>query len=145
VDRPHASKTVEDALRGELQSGPSPAAVAAIDRRVKTALRAPSGSRGTARQLRRMTLAPVAALVAAVVLGAVVVAAALVLTAEDQRVFDVTACMRDRGWNVADPNVENGTGHVVPGFSTIVDDASQHAFNADLEDCATNAGIPLVR
>jgi len=60
-------------------------------------------------------------------------------------VFDVTACMRDRGWNVADPNVENGTGHVVPGFSTIVDDASQQAFNDDLEDCATNAGVPLER
>jgi len=75
----------------------------------------------------------------------VVVAAALVLTADDQRMYDVTACMRNRGWEVADPNVEDGTGHVVPGFSTTVDDARQQAFNADLEECATNAGIPLER
>lgn len=97
------------------------------------------------RRLRRFTVAPVAALVAALVLGTVVVAAALVLTAEDQRVYDLTACMRARGWQVADPNTENGTGHVVPSFSSVVSGGDQQAFNADLEACATEAGIPLER
>ena len=94
--------------------------------------------------LRRMTVTSVAAIVLAVALGTALVAA-LVLTAEDQRVFDLTACMGAQGWDLADPNVENGTDHVVPGFSTIVDEAKQEAFNADLESCAMDAGIPLER
>jgi hypothetical protein len=85
------------------------------------------------------------ALVAAFVLGTVVAAAALVLTAEDQRVYDLTGCMENRGWEVANPNVESGTGHVTPGFSTIVDPSQQQAFNADFEDCATEVGIPFER
>lgn len=130
----------------ELQLSPSPTAAATIDRRITVALGAqPFGGDRAERWRRRLTLAPIAAVVAALVLGTVVVAAALVLTADDQRVYDVTACMRSRGWEVADPNVEDGTGHVVPGFSTTVDDARQQAFNADLEECATNAGIPLER
>jgi len=92
-----------------------------------------------------MTVAPVVAVVLGLALGTAVVAAALVLTAEDQRVFDLTACMRGQGWDVADPNVENGTDHVVPGFSAILDETQQQAFNADLEACATEAGIPAER
>jgi hypothetical protein len=146
VDRPETSTTLEDALRSELRSGPSPAAVAAIDRRVSAALAEPSDvSARTTHRLRRFAVAPVVALAAALVLGTVIATEALVLTAEDQRVIDRTACMRERGWDVADANVEGGTGHVVPGFSTIVDESQQQAFNADLETCATNAGIPIER
>lgn len=146
MDSPHRSDTLEDALRTELQSGPSPVAITAIDRRVSAALAARSfGSTSTRQWLRQITVAPIMAIVGALVLGTVIVAAALVLTPEDQRVHDLTACMRDRGWDIADPNVDNGTGQIVPGFSTIVDGAQQPAFNADLEDCAANAGIPLER
>lgn len=138
--------TVEAALHTELQSGPSPAAAAAIDRRVTDALASDAiGVRQGGGWLRRITVAPLAAVVLALVLGTAMVAAALVLTAEDQRVFEVTACMRAQGWDVADPNVENGTDHVVPGFSTIVDEAQQKAFTADLEACATDVGSPLER
>ncbi len=140
------SRTVEEALHAELQAGPSPTATAAIDRRVTAALASDTvGLSGAGGWLRRLTVAPVTAVALALVLGTALVAAALVLTEEDQRVFDMTACMRAHGWDVADPNVENGTDHVVPGFSTIVDDAQQEAFNADLEACATDAGIPLER
>lgn len=139
-------RTIEESLLAQLQAGPSPTTAAAIDRRVTAALDSESvGVDGAGSWLRRMTVAPMAAVVLAFALGAAVVAAALVLTAEDQRVFDLTACMRAQGWDVADPNVENGTDHVVPGFSTIVDEAQQDAFNADLEACATDAGIPLER
>ena len=92
-----------------------------------------------------MTVAPVAAVVLAIALGTAIVAAALVLTAEDHRVFGLTACMRAQGWDVADPDIQNGTDHVVPGFSTIVDGAQQEAFNADLQACAADVGIPLER
>ena len=139
-------RAVEEALLAELQAGPSPAAAAAIDRRVTEAFA--SGAGGVVHDrgwLRRMTVAPVVAVVLAIALGTAMVAAALVLTAEDQRVFDLTACMRAQGWDVADPNVEGGTDHVVPGFSTIVDESQQEAFNADLEACATEVGIPLER
>ena len=81
------------------------------------------------------------AFVAALVLGTVVVAAALVLTAEDQRVYDLTACMRTRGWQVAYPNTENGTGHVVPGFSSVVSGGDQQAFNADLDSLRRGPGV----
>lgn len=142
-DRPNS---LEDALRTEFGFDPSPATASAIDRRVTAALAAPAlalDSRpGTGRRVRPMTVAPLAAIVAAVVLGTVIVAA-LALTAEDQRVYQLTACMRDRGWEVADPKVEGGTGHVRPGFSTIVDESRQAAFNADLEACARDVGIPL--
>lgn len=139
-------RTIEESLLAQLQAGPSPPTAAVIDRRVTAALDSESvGVDGAGSWLRRMTVAPMAAVVLALALGAAVVAAALVLTAEDQRVFDLTACMRAQGWDVADPNVENGTDHVVPGFSTIVDEAQQDAFNADLEACATDAGIPLER
>lgn len=146
MERTPDPRAVEAALHAELQSGPSPAAAAAIDRRVTDALASDAigvGERGG--WLRRMTVAPVAAVVLAIALGTAMVAAALVLTAEDQRVFNLTACMRAQGWDVADPNVENRTDHVVPGFSTIVDEARQEAFNADLEACATDVGIPLER
>jgi len=146
VDRLEPSMTLEDALRSELRSGPSSAAVAAIDRRVSAALAQPSAvSVAATRRLRRFAVAPIVAVVGALVLGAVIATAALVLTAEDQRVIDLTACMRERGWDVADANVEGGTGHVVPGFSTIVDGSQQEAFNADLGTCATEAGIPIER
>jgi hypothetical protein len=113
---------------------------------VASALAEPSAvSAGATRRLRQFAVAPFVAAVAALVLGAVIATAALVLTAEDQRVIDLTACMRERGWDVADANVEGGTGHVVPGFSTIVDGSQQRAFNADLEICATIAGIPIER
>lgn len=137
---------VEEALHVELQAGPSPAAAAAIDRRVTIALASEfAGAAGAGGWLRRITVAPVVAVVLALVLASAMVAAALVLTAEDQRVLDLTACMRAQGWDVADANVENGTGHVVPELSTIVDGARQEAFNADLEGCASDVGIPVVR
>lgn len=146
MERTPDRSPVEDALTTELQAGPSPSAATAIDRRVTAALSSEAaGPGGPGGWLWRKTVAPVAAVVLALALGTAVVAAALVLTAEDQRVFDLTACMRAQGWDVADPNVENGTDHIVPGFSTIVDDAQQEAFNADLEACATDAGIPLER
>jgi hypothetical protein len=145
VDRPEAL-TLEDALRSVLRPGPSPAAAAAIDRRVSAALAEPSAvPAGATRRLPQLAAAPVVALVAALVLGTVVAAAALVLTAEDERVIDLTACMHERGWDVADADAEGGTGHVVPGFSTTVDRSQQQAFNADLETCATNAGVPVER
>lgn len=143
MDRSHSAGSLEEALRSELLASPSPAVAAGIDRRVAAALdRRALGVAPTRGRLRRLTLAPVAAVVA-LVLATVAVAAALVLTAEDQQVYDMTTCMRDRGWQVVDPNVENGTGHVVPGFSTIVDKAQQPAFNADLEQCANDVGIPF--
>lgn len=146
MERTPDPTTVEAALHAEVQSGPSPAAAAAIDRRVTAALASDAVGEGQGRGWRRrMTVAPMAAVVLALALGAAMVAAALVLTTEDQRVFDLTACMRAQGWDVADPNVENGTDHVVPGFSTIVDEGQQEAFNADLEACATDVGIPLER
>ncbi len=145
MNRIHTSTTLEDALRAELQDGPSPAAAASIDRRVSAALAQSSTASETTRRLRQLTIAPMAALVAAFVLGTVVAAAALVLTAEDQRVYDLTGCMENRGWEVANPNVESGTGHVTPGFSTIVDPSQQQAFNADFEECATEVGIPFER
>jgi hypothetical protein len=139
-------RTIEESLLAQLRAGPSPATAAAIDRRVTAALDSESaGVDGAGTWLRRLTVAPVAAVVLALVLGTALVTATLVLTAEDQKVFELTACMRAQGWDVADPNAENGTGHVVPGFSTIVDGAQQEAFNADLEACATDAGIPLER
>jgi hypothetical protein len=146
VDESQQLSSLEGALVVEFGVGPSPAAAAAIDRRVTTALDAWPRTVGAAAggsRLRTIMLAPVTAVIAALVLGTLIVAAALVLTAEDQRVFDLTACMRDRGWEVADPNVEGGSGHVVPGFPTIVEEARQAAFNADLEECATDAGIPF--
>lgn len=146
MERTPDSRTVEAALHAELQSGPSPAAAAAIDRRVAAALASESvRADGAGRWLRRMAVAPVAAVVLALLLGTAIVAAALFLTAEDQRVFDLTACMRAQGWDVADSDVANGTDHVVPGFSTIVPAAQQEAFNADLEACAMDVGIPLER
>ena len=146
MNRIHSSTPLEDALRAELQAAPSPAAAASIDRRVSAALaQSSTASEGTTRRLRQLTIAPMVAVVAALVLGTVVAAAALVLTAEDQRVFDLIACMENRGWEVANPNVEAGSNHVVPGFSTIVDPSQQQAFNADLEDCATEVGIPFER
>ena len=146
MEHPPNVRAVEEALIAELQAGPSPAAAAAIDRRLTDAFA--SDAVGVVRDrgwLRRMTVAPGAALLLALALGTAMVAAALVLTAEDQRVVDLTACMRAQGWDVADPNVESGTEHVVPGFSTVVDVSEQDAFNADLEACATQAGIPLER
>lgn len=146
MERTPESRAAEEALHAELQAGPSPTAAAAIDRRVTAALVSDTvGANGAGGWLRRFTVAPVAAVALALLLGTALVAAALVLTEEDQRVFDLTACMRAQGWDVADPNVENGTDHVVPGFATIVDDGQQEAFNADLEGCATDAGIPLER
>ncbi len=145
MNRIHSWTPLEDALRAELQDGPSPAAAASIDRRVSAALAQSWTASETTRRLRQLAIAPMVALVAAFVLGTVVAAAALVLTAEDQRVFDLTACMENRGWEVANPNVEAGSNHVIPGFSTIVDPSQQQAFNADLEDCATGVGIPLER
>jgi len=145
VNRIHSSTPLEDALRAELQAAPSPAAAASIDRRVSAALAQSWTASETTRRLRQLAIAPMVALVAAFVLGTVVAAAALVLTAEDQRVYDLTACMENRGWEVANPNVESGTGHVTPGFSTIVDPSQQQAFNADFEDCATEVGIPFER
>ncbi len=145
MNRIHSSTPLEDALRAELHDSPSPAAAASIDRRVSAALaQSSTASEGTTRRLRQLTMAPMVALAAAFVLGTVA-AAALVLTAEDQRVFDLTACMENRGWEVANPNVEAGSNHVIPGFSTIVDPSQQQAFNADLEDCATEVRIPLER
>jgi hypothetical protein len=146
VDESQTSSSLEAALGVEFGVDPSPAAAAAIDRRMATALGArprSAGAAGGSSRLRTITLAPLTAVIAALVLGILVVAAALILTAEDQRVYDLTACMRDRGWEVADPDVEGGSGHVVPGFPTIVEESRQAAFNADLEQCATNAGIPL--
>lgn len=150
MNRSQPSGALEAALRAELAPDPSPTAAAEIDRRVSVALADwPAGVAGARvehrRRHRSIALAPMTALVAALVLGTVAVMAALVLTAEDQRVYDLTACMRDRGWEVADPNVEGGTGHVLPAFPTIVDENRQAAFNADLEECATNVGIPLER
>jgi hypothetical protein len=146
VERTPDPTNIEAALHAELHSEPSPAAATAIDRRVTIALASDVFGVGQrAGFLRRMTVAPVVAVVLALALGTVMVTAALVLTADDQRVFDLTACMRAQGWDVADPNVENGADHVVPGFSTIVDEAQQEAFNADLEACATDVGIPMER
>ena len=147
MERTSEPMTIEAALYAELQSLPSPAAAAAIDRRVIIALASDAFGVGQRTGfLRRRTVAPVVAVVVlALALGTAMVAAALVLTAEDQRVFDLTACMRAQGWDVADPNVANGADHVVPGFSTIVDEAQQEAFNADLEACATDVGIPMER
>lgn len=149
MHRPDHPSSLEDALRTEFGFfDPSPATASAIDRRVTAALAAPAQALdarlGTGRRARPMTVAPLAAIVAAVVLGTVIVAA-LASTAEDQRVHQLTACMRDRGWEVADPNGEGGTGHVVPGFPSIVDESRQAAFNTDLEACARDAGIPLER
>jgi hypothetical protein len=146
VHESQQSSWLEAALVVEFGVDPSPAAAAAIDRRVTTALDAWPRTAGVAAggsRLRTITLAPITAVIAALVLGILVAAAALILTAEDQRVFDLTACMRDRGWEVADPNVDGGSGHVVPGFATIVEEDRQAAFDADLEECATNAGIPF--
>jgi hypothetical protein len=146
VARPETSMTLENVLRSELRSGPSPAAAAAIDRRVKAALAERSAAwPGATGRMRRFAAVPVLAVVAALVLGTVIATAALVLTAEDQRVLDLTACMRERGWDVADANLDGGTGHVIPGFPTIVDGSQQDAFNADLETCAAIVGIPVER
>ena len=95
------------------------------------------------RHLGRFAVAPVMAVLGTLLLSAVIAVAAMVLTAEDQRVLDLTACMRERGWDVADANLDGGTGHVVPGFPTIVDGSQQEAFNADLFTCATTVGIPV--
>lgn len=144
--RPESSMTLEAVLRSELRSGPSSAAIAAIDRRVWAALAEPPAlAVGTTRRLHRLAVAPVIAVVVAFLLGTVIATAALVLTAEDQRVVDLTACMRERGWDVAGANFNGGAGHVVPGFPTIVDPSQQEAFNADLETCAADAGIPIER
>jgi hypothetical protein len=146
VDRPETSMTLEDALRSELRSGPSSAAAAAIDRRVSAALAEPSAAPARPMpRLRRFAVAPVMAVLGTLFLGAVIAIAAIVLTAEDRRVLDLTACMQGRGWDVADANLDGGTGHVVPGFPTIVDGSQQQAFNADLETCADMVGIPIER
>ena len=146
MERTPDPTTVEAALHAELQSGPSPDAAAIIDRRVTAALTSGSIVGGRAGGwLRRMTVAPVAAIVLALALGTAVVVAALVLTSEDQTVVDLTACMRAQGWDVADPNLDNGTDHVVPGFSTTVAADQQEAFNADLEACAADVGIRFER
>jgi hypothetical protein len=69
---------------------------------------------------------------------------ALVLTADDERVYALTECLRSRGWEVEDPRTEDGSGHVVPGFSTILEDPTEHdAFNADVVDCSRDVGIPV--
>jgi hypothetical protein len=138
--------TLEDALRSELRSGPSSASAAAIDRRVSAALAEPSAApAGTARRLRPFAVAPAIAVLGTLVLTALIAIGAVVLTAEDQRVLDLTACMRESGWEVADANLDGGTGHVVPGLSTIVDGSQQGAFNADLETCSAILGIPIQR
>ena len=144
MNRPEISMTLEDALGSELRSGPSAAAAAAIDRRVSAALARPPGAAATPMlRLRRYGLAPIMAILGTLVLSVVIAVAAIVLTAEDQRVLDLTACMRAQGWNVADPELDGGTGHVVPGFSTVVEGSRQDAFNADLATCASSVGIPV--
>lgn len=136
---------LEDFLRSELRSGPSSATAAAIDQRLSAALAGPAVAATPALGLRRFAVAPIMAVLGTLVVGVAIAVAAMVLTGEDQRVLDLTACMRDQGWNVADADLNGGTAHVVPGFSTIVDASQQEAFNADLESCAATVGVPALR
>lgn len=134
--------TLEDALRSDLLTGPSPAAALAIDQRVFAAL---AEQASPTVRLRRFATPPIVAVLGTLVLGAAIAIAAFALTSEDQRVVDLTACMQGRGWDVDPVDLAGGTGHVVPGFPTVVDGSQQEAFNADLAACATNAGIPVDR
>lgn len=67
----------------------------------------------------------------------------LILAEDDERVFALTGCMREHGWQVADPDLSVRTGHVVPGFSTVLDAPDEQVkFNRDLRECAERVGIP---
>jgi hypothetical protein len=145
VSSREASMALEDLLRSELRSGPSSATAAAIDRRVSAAIAGPAVTATAALGLRRFAVAPIMAVLGILVVSVAIAVAAMVLTAEDQRVLDLTACMREQGWNVADADLNGGTAHVVPGFSTIVDASQQDAFNAALEVCAATVGVPALR
>lgn len=144
--RLETSITLEDALRSELRSGPSPSAAGAIDRRVSAALAEPAGALARSTDVvRRFAVAPVVAVLGTLVLSAAIAIGATILTSEDQRVVDLTACMREHGWAVADANLDGGTGHVVPRFPAPVDGSQQEAFNADVATCADMVGIPIER